>query len=277
LQEDEPFVREIYRLILQREVDAEALERNLRNLAIGTSSRCDIAAITADSIEARLKLSPIVALHFGRKKLVAQLPVARAILDLGGGGEQALSHLFHMGYPYVPEVHTIVDICATPKRRTNPDDEDSPLERWKAAVETYRVPMWDLAGLPGGFYDLAWAGESIEHVSEEQARILFKEVRRLLKQGARFCFDTPNRLVTSIHCPERLINPDHKVEYTPDRLRELLVEAGFRIEKTIGLCPMPKTVRSGRLDEEEMRLNSLFLEPENVDLCYIIYVEAVKK
>ena len=276
MQDDETFVKELYRLILQREVDAEALESNVKNLSTGTSSRFDMAAIIADSLEAKLKLSSFVALHFGRKKLVAQLPAAKAILDLGGGGEEVLSHLFRMGYPYVPDIHTIVDICATPKRRTNPDDEDSPLERWKASVETYRVPMWDLAGLPWGFYDLAWAGESIEHISEEQAKILFKEVRRFLRQGGRFCFDTPNRLVTSIQCPDRLINPGHKVEYTPSRLRELLGEAGFKIEKIMGLCPMPKTVRSGRFSEEEMCINSLFLESENVDICYVIYVEAVK-
>jgi hypothetical protein len=66
---------------------------------------------------------------------VAQSPDSRAIPDLGGGGKQALSHLFHMGYPYVPEVHTIVDIYAAPKRRTNPDDEDNPLELWKAGVD----------------------------------------------------------------------------------------------------------------------------------------------
>jgi hypothetical protein len=67
LQDHETFAKEIYRLILQGGVDPEALQGNLKNLATGTRSRVDILAITADSLEVELKLSPFVALHFGKR------------------------------------------------------------------------------------------------------------------------------------------------------------------------------------------------------------------
>jgi hypothetical protein len=40
------------------------------------------------------------------------------------------------------------------------------------------------------------------------------------------------------------INPDHKVEYKPAELRQMLVDTGFRLILEKGVCEMPETTRS---------------------------------
>lgn len=63
--------------------------------------------------------------------------------------------------------------------------------------------------------------------------------------------DTPNRLVTGIQLPNKLIHPEHKKEYTPLEIRAKIRRAGFEIMRELGICPFSKTLAAKRFIEEE--------------------------
>src|SRR5690606_19560013 len=107
--------------------------------------------------------------------------------------------------------------------------------------------------------DFAWSGQSIEHVSREDAVVMCDSIYRILKPGGRFCLDTPNRLVTAIHTRNwhgGYINPDHRYEYAPDELRSLLLDAGFRIDVEAGINAMVNTCETGNFDYTDFVLGN---------------------
>ncbi|GIR49740.1 MAG: hypothetical protein CM15mP58_18370 [Burkholderiaceae bacterium] len=61
-----------------------------------------------------------------------------------------------------------------------------------------------------------------------------------MNENGKFIFDTPNRLITSIQS-DSFIDPDHKIEYTPDQLESILRKHNFSISDSWGLLPMPMT------------------------------------
>jgi SAM-dependent methyltransferase len=130
--------------------------------------------------------------------------------------------------------------------------------------------MADLAPVASESVDLVFSGESIEHVSKEEAERVFAEVRRVLKPCGSFCFDTPNRRVTRIQVGDRqFINADHKHEYTHAELTEMLEHHGFVVVEAKGLNWVPESVRTGRFIEEELIANAGMFD--DIEDCYLLY------
>lgn len=210
--------------------------------------------------------------HNARLKLISTcLPRARTIVDLGG----AAGSIYALGYPYKFKELVVVDLP--------PDDRHSIYQGLKlddvttpaGPIRTLLTNMTDLSAIPAGSVDLVWSGQSIEHITEDESRLVYAEVLRILRPGGHFCLDTPNRLMTSIHLKgsARWVHPDHKIEYEPEHLRRNLRAAGFEIVEALGLVEMIKTARRGFIDYRDFYAGAGI--NTNVDGSYLQYYRCV--
>lgn len=90
--------------------------------------------------------------------------------------------------------------------------------------------------------------------------------------GGKLIFDTPNRLLTKIQCPDSFIDPDHKYEYSPAEMVDVLRQSGFRVLKTTGMTYLPRMSASGTYSPHEF-VDAPALH-ENADCCYLFAMEA---
>jgi SAM-dependent methyltransferase len=136
-------------------------------------------------------------------------------LDLGSGAGDFTAALAEAGA--VPIGVEVADAALARARRRHPDRDFRlvPLDR--------PLPFED------GSFELVWASEVIEHVTDT-ARWL-SEVRRVLVPGGRLLVTTPShgRLRMALGGIERFSEPlgDHLHLYTRRSLRTLLQEFGF--------------------------------------------------
>lgn len=212
-------------------------------------------------------------IHAARLKVIKLLlPYGEIILDLGG----ANAPLYRMGYPHPFKKLFLIDF---PEDRRHESFRDISLERTTDGGEIILryADMTDLSAFGDETVDLVWSGQSIEHVIPEQGIRMCAEAYRVLKPGGSFCLDTPNRLVTELHTRTvggGLIHPDHKIEYTPKQLREILVAAGFNIVSELGICEMPLTILRGEFAYEDLVVGGpISLNP---DRSYIQYYHCKK-
>jgi hypothetical protein len=271
----ERFVTRAYELILKRPPDAEGLEHHTRALRLGDVSPLDFVQGMFESPEYQSvgKLGALQSLHQARQMMVRQLPKADTILDLGGAADDfPAGALVLMGYPYPFRRLTIVE----PPRDYRHDiyrdvvsDETDTVQSPLGEVRYHFGSMADLSAFADASIDLVFSGESFEHVTRDEAQIVLREALRVLKPGGSFCFDTPNRAITGIQCPECYINPDHKYEYTADEIFDMVAASGMTVSEAKGICRMPKTVESGVFDAREMVENCGLYD--DVPSCYLMY------
>ncbi len=211
------------------------------------------------------------ALHAARLKLIRWfLPAGKRILDVGGANGSMLEY----GYPHSFDELLLTDI---PPDERIPELRDIDLaRRWaeRGNVRVVYTSMADLSAIPNDSLDLVWVGQVVEHITEDDLKISMREIRRVLKPGGHFCFDTPNGILTRIHSPDRLIHPEHKKEYRPDELRTLIAAAGFEVIEELGIAPMPRTYRTKVFSYEEMVLNTGF--SRDLESCYLQYFNCQK-
>jgi hypothetical protein len=72
----------------------------------------------------------------------------------------------------------------------------------------------------------------------------------------------------------QFIHPDHKIEYTPDQLRGLLVDTGFQIAEEWGICEMPMTIKTGVFSYDDFLLGGAITK--NINDAYIQFFNCVK-
>jgi SAM-dependent methyltransferase len=213
-------------------------------------------------------------IHNARLKMIQTiLPSAKTIIDLGG----ANSPLYEMGYPHEFEKLLMVDLPTDERHR----EFRRPLNNvtTKGLVEILYSDMTKLVTIENESFDLAWSGQSIEHITPEQANSMLNEVHRVLKTGGLFALDTPNRLITKIHTETAAsggyIHPDHKIEYYYEDLAKLLKSHGFVIEDARGICEMPLTYRTQHFHYEDFVLGSPI--SDRIYSSYILYFLCRKK
>jgi SAM-dependent methyltransferase len=270
--DERQFVQAAYEFILRRAADETALAPLLTLLEQGTPRRV--------VVEVLLLTSFTDSLHTLRCDLVRQLPPAEVVVDIGGACGNALEgSLLKMTYPHAPREITIIDL--PPDTRLGSDgfahlDRES--NQWRTfgatRVRYLHQSMTDLSGVEDESVDLVWAGQSIEHITEAEARQTLSEVMRVLRPGGSFCLDTPNREITRRQFPHELIHVEHKIEYTVPQLTRLLTEAGFEIVEVKGVAPMPRTARTGVYQPGEVRPDLPL--SDRPDISYIIYAHAKK-
>jgi SAM-dependent methyltransferase len=221
------------------------------------------------------------ALHLARCQLVrTELPTAQVIADLGGACAHSIAGaLLWMGYPHPAHEVTIVDL--PPDQRMFVEKFDylqnestNWIEIGHTRVRYIHAPMTELSALADNSLDMLWLGQSIEHITQAEARRVYAEALRVLKPGGYFCLDTPNRTITRLQSPLGYIHPEHKYEYRPAELAAHLTQAGLEVKRVLGVCPMPRSARTGRLYLQEI-LDHPEVSPD-ADSAYFFYIESVK-
>jgi ubiquinone/menaquinone biosynthesis C-methylase UbiE len=279
LPDDRLFVRAVYRSCLRREPDASGESFYLQALQQRRMRKVDVLRAVLESNEFKkmydLPVSPLNALHQARMMLIQKhLPKAQFILDLGGtADDHPEGALLVMGYPYKPAEIIIVDpVLPKSLREYGRNPEWTTPEG--VLIRYYQCSMTDLSWIPDESMDLVFSGESIEHISEEEAQIVCMQVYRILRTGGYFCLDTPNAALTRLQSPENLIHPEHKKEYLIHEIREMLGRNNFLIAEEIGICPMPVSLSQRSFDTRELVQNvGLSKNPEE---AYLFFVKAVK-
>jgi SAM-dependent methyltransferase len=264
-----------YQLILGRAVDPVGLRDYVAQLESGHLDPAALVSSLVHSAEFRSHSLPATfdAVHSSRLQLVAQLPRADILVDLGGtclGRPEGA--LVAMGYPYPFHSLTVVDL---PPEQRHPRYTDQavtypdPIPTRLGSVRYLYTSMVDLSAIATGTVDLVYAGQSLEHVARADADRVCLEVGRILKPGGWFCLDTPNRVVTRLQFPRRYIDPDHQYEYTPAELSSLLAANGLEVCEAKGLCLMQDSVRRGKFQEEELRRHAGIYD--DLASCYLLY------
>jgi SAM-dependent methyltransferase len=254
----ERFVRTAFQIMLRRDAEPAGLENYLTVLESGALDPDGVLDEMLTSMELRIDVpfrNILRSLHQSRCDFVRMLPRARRILDLGGADqERDAGALVTMGYPYPFELLTVVDLPGGDRHALYGHMASSDTVESRLGPVEYRYhSMVDLSDHANGSFDLVFSGQTIEHISEEDARKMLVEVRRVLAPGGWFCLDTPNRRVTALQLgADVLSNPDHKLEYTDEHLSALLRGAGFEISAAFGLSLADESLRNGRFDEAEV-------------------------
>ena len=200
---------------------------------------------------------PWRALHKARLQVISELlPPAEIVVDLGGAhpGDPRGALLAH-GYPYRPRELHIVDL--PPETRLGGGRDSGDVVSWGGTDIVYHYrSMSDLSPFADASVDLVFSGESIEHVSQEEAEKTFEHVRRILKPGGWFVLDTPNRRVTRLHVgDDAFVHPEHKHEYFVDELAAVWDRFGFTPAFVKGLVHMPRSVARGEFLQDELFAN----------------------
>jgi len=250
----ERFVRIAYQVMLRRSGDAHGIDNYVTHLNDGRLTPDGVLDEMLTSMELRNipYRNLLRSQHQSRCDFVRLLPRAARILDLGGTDQDDdFGALVTMGYPYPFEQLVIVDL---------PGDERHELYGYLASSDTIASPlgpvqyqyhsMVDLSAYPDGSFDMVFSGETIEHITEDEARKMLGEVRRVLVPGGWFCVDTPNLRATRLmYADGTLSNPDHKLEYTATSLAELVREAGFEVTAAFGLNHLGDLFARGEFDD----------------------------
>jgi len=266
------FVELAYRFVLGREADAHGRDHFLERLRRGAISRDLLVQVLVDSrefAETRLHGDLGTSLHEGRGRFVRSLPRAARIVDIGGSCQGSdRGALVELGYPYPFERLTIVDL---------PNAERHELYRRESAAATVQTElgpvdylyqsMTSLQPIPDGSVDLVYSGQSIEHVTRDEAATTCGEVLRVLRPGGLFALDTPNARITRLQ-QDDFVDPDHKHEYTHAELSGDLARAGFEIVEAAGLnYAGPIRTREEFSETAVARRCGLFAEIED---CYVL-------
>lgn len=275
------YIENLYKHFLGKEVSEEEMNFFLACVEKDETTRIALLfsflMIPANLEQKLFKTQGILSHHQARLKLVREnLPSATRILDLGGAaGDNPSGSLLAMGYAHQPERIDIIDLPNEERFfKSSLTGIRHHLTPEGTQVHYHYTSMTNLAAFPDATFDLVWSGQSIEHITPTEAVVVAKEVYRLLKPGASFCLDTPNRQLTRLQVKEDFVHPEHKIEYMPDELLAELVAVGFSMVEQKAVSPMPISHRIGRFNRLELiHSTSLSNDP---DQGYSFYLHCRK-
>ena len=217
--------------------------------------------------------------HLARMELVQRvLPKGDHILDLGGGSAvHPGGALMAMGYGHHPKGLTIIDL---PPETRVASSKSTLAEDRKQMIDGVPVTFihdsfLNLDVFNDASFDLVFSGQTIEHIEEEEAQKLFRDVHRILRPGGRFCLDTPNRRITKIVKPKGYIHIEHKIEYFVEDLLKMGKSSGFEVEQRLGITPMPRSMEEQVFDASEFLKVPMI--DENAEAGFSFYLGFVKR
>lgn len=275
---DVQYIDMVFRLLLSRKANEEDLAYYQNLLETDKISRKDIPQLLFESKEyERSRFNILEYIHKARLEMIQTLlPAGDVIVDLGGASPSWQEGcLYGMGYPHQASKLIIVDLPPAIRMLKATEQARVVTDYGKCnRIEYHYSSMSKLEFIPDSSVEMVWSGESIEHISENEGEQCLQEVWRILKPGGHFCLDTPNRLITRLESPHRLIHPEHKIEYTPSQLKEKLQKHGFEIMEEKGLLPLPESQASGQFAPEEIVKQPYF--SDQIESCYLFYIKARK-
>src|SRR4051794_5267875 len=275
----ERFLVYAFNALFRREPDAGARETYLPLLASGELTPQDVLDHLRGAPELRFSV-PIrdlmLSLHHSRCDFVRTFPRARRIVDLGGTDQNhqwgALVASLH--YPYRFDELAIIDLPLEDRHDLyrHSDEVDGVDTPWGRVLYRYHS-MTDLSAFADAETDLVYSGQTIEHVSSDDADVVLKEVHRILRPGGTLALDTPNGPVCRLQ-QASLINPDHQLEYSAAELVDKIERAGLEVTDVKGLNYLGHPASDGGFDRDEVARNTgMFGQPED---CYLLALMARK-
>lgn len=250
----------IYRFILNRKIDDLGAQSCSDRIAKGKFSALGLIVRLMKSAEFKqpyLKRTPTQQLHGARMAWAGQLPAAKRVLDIGGSSPTVPEGaLIELGFAHKPEKLIIFDKPPNEQFWGTPNYSQANTRSfpWGQVqyIHGYAEDILQNDELHDQLFDMIYMGQVVEHIYEDKLPNVLLWIKNHLASGGRFCFDTPNRLITRFETGEdRYIDPDHKREYTPDALVVLLEAAGFSIEQQWGILNMPNVLANQRLNVKD--------------------------
>jgi SAM-dependent methyltransferase len=248
----------LYRALLGREVDPGG---RAHWEAQGFLSAPQMAAIICGSPEYRMRPAGGFGtiLHSARIEWARTLPQANRILDIGGSSPtHPEGALIELGYPHRPKELLIVDLPEDQQFHGTPSFD----QRRERTLEWGRVRYVhgdaSTAILSQTLeneepFDMVFMGQFIEHVHQPAVPKICTTAFQALRKGGYLCLDTPNRLLTLLEKGRGVyVDPDHKYEYSPQELIDIIEPCGFTLVNQSGILPLPNSLRTGLIDYDEI-------------------------
>ncbi|MBA8888504.1 hypothetical protein FHW12_002737 [Dokdonella fugitiva] len=276
----EEFVRLAYLVVLRRPADATGIDGWRRQIERGNFSTQRVldSLLGSEEYLANCGADIFRRLHMARQRWIRSVDAFDSILDIGGSSAgRREGALIELGYPHRPSRLDILDL--PPERQfwgTPTFDQTEPFDFDWGRVTYFHGSAEGVANVPAlqsRRYQCIFMGQAIEHILPEKLPELLAWIRAHLLPGGRFVMDTPNRAITKIHSPDAYINEDHKLEYTPDQLEEVLAVSGFSVTRKTGLVHLPEMARTGVFDARWF--TEATLVHDDADASYLFAFEAV--
>lgn len=257
--DDGAFVDWAYREVLGRPADDEGRALYVAELAGGWDREQLLNALRtspeARSVE-RVN-GAMSAFHESRVAWTRSLPRGKRILDLGGTALHSdIGALLVMGYPYDFEELIIIELPPEDRHELYQVPEMKSVDSDHGPVRYRYQSMTDLENFEDQSFDLVCSGQTFEHITADDGAKLLHDVRRVLTPDGFLALDTPNRALTAIQTagdPAEFINPDHKIEYTHQQMRDLFADAGLRVVRQHGVGYMPESAATGVFQIDELK------------------------
>lgn len=248
-----------YQVFLKRPIDSVGYEYWYNKIKEGSfSHKILIESLLSSPEYLMLHRVPFHQMvHLARQSWVAQLPPFDNVLDIGGSSPNiSQGALIELGYSHRPKRIVIFDL---PPEKQYWGAPKYPQDRsYKFAWGTVEYihgsaeAISDCVVLKDERFDLIFMGEVLEHIEPSAIPSLLRWIRNHLNPEGSFIFDTPNRNLTRLQIPDRFIDADHKIEYTPNQICKLLSECGLIVDNAWGLLPMPESASSGQFNPLEV-------------------------
>lgn len=279
LESDEDYVRMAYLVLLRRQIDPVGLRAWRDVIAAGRFDQQNVikTILASDEYLSRFGIDLVSIQHQSRQEWIKTVPHFDRVLDIGGSSPTLREgSLIELGYLHRPRRIDILDRPPEQQYWGMPQyDQSAPAQFDWGEVSYFHGSgerIAEVAALQDRRYDCVFMGQAIEHIYPESLPEMLGWIRAHLAPGGRLVFDTPNRRLTKVQCPNSLIDPDHKYEYTPDEMEQVMTTAGFRVTKKTGMVHLPKQAVSGHYDPREFAEGALV--SDDVDACYLFAFEA---
>lgn len=275
----------IYRFILNRKIDDLGIQSCADRIAKGKFSALGLIARLMKSAEFKqpyLKRTPTQQLHGARMAWAAQLPAAKRVLDIGGSSPTVPEGaLIELGFAHKPKKLIIFDKPPSEQFWGTPNYSQANTRSfpWGQVqyIHGYAEDILQNDELRDQQFDMIYMGQVVEHIFEDKLPNVLLWIKNHLTPEGRFCFDTPNRLITRFETGEnRYIDPDHKREYTPDAFESLLKDADFEIIQQWGILEMPNVVTNQRLTVRDYYDGEQLADSPTQGYCFAMMCQASK-
>jgi SAM-dependent methyltransferase len=267
----------IYRFILNRKIDDLGAQSCAERISKGGFSALGLIARLMKSVEFKqpyLKRTPTQQLHGARMAWAAQLPAANRVLDIGGSSPTVPEGaLIELGFAHKPEKLIIFDKPPSEQFWGTPNYSQANTRSfpWGQVqyIHGYAEDILQNDELRDQLFDMIYMGQVVEHIFVDKLPNVLLWIKNHLAPGGRFCFDTPNRLITRFETGEdRYIDPDHKREYTPVAFASLLNDAGFEIVRQWGILEMPNVATNQGLAVKDYYDGAQLAETPTHGYCF---------
>jgi 2-polyprenyl-3-methyl-5-hydroxy-6-metoxy-1,4-benzoquinol methylase len=169
-----------------------------------------------------------------RAELQALLPEARdaRIVEVGCGFGHLLRFLAERGYR---------DLCGVD---LDPDLAAATAQRLAGRATVHCADARAFLAAHEGRFDLVLAYDILEHFDLDGALAFATAARRALRPGGRAVFRTPN-MANVLGCYSRYMDLTHRIGFTEQSARQLLLTAGFADVAVVAAQHEPGPLRDG--------------------------------